>query len=70
MYLQASRWALICCLCKERKGACIQCCVKACKTAFHVSCAHHNTLEMKTILTDDVDLDGGLKLKVNMNVDD
>ncbi|CAG2249068.1 JADE3 [Mytilus edulis] len=61
--IPASRWALICCLCKERKGACIQCCVKACKTAFHVSCAHHNTLEMKTILTDDVDLDGGLKLK-------
>lgn len=61
---QASRWSLICCLCKERCGACIQCSVKACKTAFHVSCAFQNNLEMKTILTDDLADDGGVKLKV------
>lgn len=62
-HIPASRWALVCTLCKERTGACIQCCVKACKTAFHVSCAHHNNLVMKTILTEDASVDGGLKLK-------
>ncbi|XP_062584278.1 uncharacterized protein LOC134246031 [Saccostrea cucullata] len=60
---RASRWSLICCLCKERCGACIQCSVKSCKTAFHVSCAFQNNLEMKTILTDEVADDGGVKLK-------
>lgn len=61
--IPASRWSLICCLCKERCGACIQCSVKACKTAFHVSCAFQNNIEMKTILTDDLADDGGVKLK-------
>lgn len=61
--IPASRWSLICCLCKERCGACIQCSVKACKTAFHVSCAFQSNLEMKTILTDDLADDGGVKLK-------
>lgn len=56
-----SRWALICCLCKERIGACIQCSVKTCKTAFHVTCAFKNNLEMKTIL--ETEEEGGLKLK-------
>lgn len=57
-----SRWALICCLCKERVGACIQCSVKTCKTAFHVTCGFQNGLEMKTIL-DETDEHDGVKLK-------
>lgn len=61
--IPASRWGLICVLCKERTGACIQCSVKACKTAFHVSCAFSHNLEMKTVLTEDEHTDGGIKLK-------
>eukprot|EP00106_Octopus_bimaculoides_P023462 XP_014790904.1 PREDICTED: protein Jade-1-like [Octopus bimaculoides] len=57
-----SRWALVCCLCKERVGACIQCSVKTCKTAFHVTCAFNNNLEMRTIL-DESDVESGVKLK-------
>lgn len=45
-----SRWALTCCLCRERMGACIQCSVKACKRAYHVTCAFENSLEMKAII--------------------
>lgn len=60
--LQPSRWALVCCLCKERIGACIQCSVKTCKTAFHVTCAFKNNLEMRTILESEEE--GGVKLKV------
>ncbi|KAK3577242.1 hypothetical protein CHS0354_030523 [Potamilus streckersoni] len=60
----ASRWALICTICKERTGACIQCSVKSCKTAFHVSCAIQDNLEMKTILVEDEeDPDDAVKLK-------
>ncbi|KAL5013057.1 hypothetical protein ScPMuIL_011608 [Solemya velum] len=62
--IPASRWALICNMCKERVGACIQCCVKTCKTAFHVTCAFQHNLEMKTILTEsETDHDDGVKLK-------
>ena len=62
---QASRWALVCTICKERTGACIQCSVKACKTAFHVTCGFANNLEMKTILIEDTDDDDdAVKLKV------
>lgn len=44
------RWNLLCYLCKERKGACIQCSVKTCVTAFHVTCGFNNKLEMQTVL--------------------
>ncbi|XP_071086875.1 protein Jade-3-like [Haliotis cracherodii] len=60
--IPASRWALVCCVCKDRVGACIQCSVKTCKTAFHVTCAIFNGLEMKTIL-DESDEQDGVKLK-------
>lgn len=65
LVFQPSRWALICCLCKERVGACIQCSVKTCKTAFHVTCGFSNNLEMKTIL-DESDEHDGVKLKVSL----
>ncbi|KAG8137419.1 putative Protein Jade-3-like protein [Naja naja] len=51
-HIPPSRWALVCSLCKVKTGACIQCSVKSCITAFHVTCAFEHTLEMKTILDD------------------
>ncbi|XP_022528445.1 protein Jade-1 [Astyanax mexicanus] len=48
-----NRWALICCLCKEKTGACIQCSAKSCRVAFHVTCGLQFGLKMNTILTDD-----------------
>ncbi|XP_075963354.1 protein Jade-1 [Anarhichas minor] len=52
-HIPSNRWALICCLCKEKAGACIQCSAKNCRTAFHVTCGLHAGLEMNTILTED-----------------
>ncbi|XP_031136300.1 protein Jade-1 isoform X2 [Sander lucioperca] len=52
-HIPSNRWALICCLCKEKAGACIQCSAKNCRTAFHVTCGLHASLEMNTILTED-----------------
>ncbi|XP_064784888.1 protein Jade-1-like isoform X3 [Oncorhynchus masou masou] len=51
-HIPSNRWALTCCLCKDQTGACIQCSAKSCRTAFHVSCALHSSLEMNTILTE------------------
>ncbi|KAI5102715.1 protein Jade-1 isoform X1 [Silurus meridionalis] len=48
-----NRWALICCLCKEKTGACIQCSAKSCRVAFHVTCGLQHGLKMNTILTDE-----------------
>uniref|UniRef100_A0A7N4PKI9 Jade family PHD finger 3 n=1 Tax=Sarcophilus harrisii TaxID=9305 RepID=A0A7N4PKI9_SARHA len=49
-HIPPSRWSLVCSLCKLKTGACIQCSVKSCITAFHVTCAFEHSLEMKTIL--------------------
>ncbi|XP_062939621.1 protein Jade-3 isoform X1 [Cynocephalus volans] len=49
-HIPPSRWALVCSLCKLKTGACIQCSVKSCITAFHVTCAFEHSLEMKTVL--------------------
>ncbi|XP_054005546.1 PHD finger protein rhinoceros [Hylaeus anthracinus] len=57
-----SRWALICVLCRERVGACIQCSIKTCKTAYHVTCAFKYGLEMKAIIEDEM-ADDGVKLR-------
>ncbi|XP_037602898.1 protein Jade-1 isoform X2 [Sebastes umbrosus] len=51
--IPSNRWALICCLCKEKSGACIQCSAKNCRTAFHVTCGLTASLEMNTILSED-----------------
>ncbi|GAB6027286.1 hypothetical protein CHUAL_001568 [Chamberlinius hualienensis] len=57
-----SRYTLVCCVCKEKMGACIQCSVKACKTAYHVTCAFRGGLKMKAVMENDEDEDG-LKLR-------
>ncbi|PVG00757.1 hypothetical protein CPB86DRAFT_728789, partial [Serendipita vermifera] len=46
-----SRWKLRCTLCKDVRGACIQCDIKSCYAAFHVSCARKDKLlcSMKTL---------------------
>ncbi|XP_069855268.1 protein Jade-1 isoform X2 [Dipodomys merriami] len=51
-HIPSSRWALVCSLCNEKFGASIQCSVKNCRTAFHVTCAFDRGLDMKTILAD------------------
>ncbi|XP_036759268.2 protein Jade-1 isoform X2 [Manis pentadactyla] len=51
-HIPSSRWALVCSLCSEKFGASIQCSVKNCRTAFHVTCAFDRGLEMKTILAE------------------
>lgn len=60
--IPASRWSLLCVLCRERKGACIQCSVKSCKTAYHVTCAFKHGLEMRAIIEDE-NADDGVKLR-------
>lgn len=46
-------------------GACIQCSIKTCKTAYHVTCAFKYGLEMKAIIEDEM-ADDGVKLRVNI----
>lgn len=57
-----SRWDLNCVLCRERVGACIQCSVKTCKTAYHVTCAFQHGLEMRAIIEDE-NAEDGVKLR-------
>ncbi|TNN61100.1 Protein Jade-1 [Liparis tanakae] len=52
-HIPSSRWALVCCLCKEKAGACIQCSATNCRTAFHVTCGLLAALQMSTTLTQD-----------------
>ena len=52
-------------LCKERVGACIQCSVKTCKTAYHVTCAFKKGLEMRAIIEDE-NAEDGVKLRVSV----
>lgn len=36
--VDARRFKLKCCVCKERQGACVQCSCRTCAAAFHVTC--------------------------------
>uniref|UniRef100_F6XEQ3 Jade n=1 Tax=Ciona intestinalis TaxID=7719 RepID=F6XEQ3_CIOIN len=45
-HVPSSRWALLCSICKDRVGACIQCSVRHCVTAYHVTCAIEDKLDM------------------------
>ncbi|XP_068600119.1 protein Jade-1 [Brachionichthys hirsutus] len=51
-HIPASRWALLCSLCREHTGTCIQCSMPSCIVAFHVTCAFDHALEMRTILAE------------------
>lgn len=57
----------MCVLCKERGGSCIQCSVKTCKTAYHVTCAFKNNLEMRAIIEDE-QAEDGVKLRVSITL--
>ncbi|XP_034418678.1 protein Jade-1 isoform X1 [Cyclopterus lumpus] len=52
-HIPSTRWALVCCLCKEKAGACIQCLATNCWTAFHVTCGLLAGLEMAILTEDD-----------------
>ncbi|KAK7904700.1 hypothetical protein WMY93_017307 [Mugilogobius chulae] len=52
-HIPSNRWSLICCICKEKTGACIQCSAKNCRSAFHVTCCQLAGLEMSTTLTEE-----------------
>uniref|UniRef100_A0A914CNC1 Uncharacterized protein n=1 Tax=Acrobeloides nanus TaxID=290746 RepID=A0A914CNC1_9BILA len=41
------RWQLKCSVCDTRQGACIQCSIKNCTVAFHVSCAQRSGFKMR-----------------------
>mmetsp|Transcript_8530 Transcript_8530/g.31512 ORF Transcript_8530/g.31512 Transcript_8530/m.31512 type:complete len:1209 (+) Transcript_8530:178-3804(+) len=45
--ISKERWRLVCCLCKERTGACIQCSFGQCAMAFHPLCAKKHMLRME-----------------------
>ena len=47
-------------------GACIQCSVKTCKTAYHVTCAFKHNLEMRAIIEDE-NAEDGVKLRVSLD---
>ena len=53
----ATRWRLVCGICKEKRGCCLQCSEKRCHAAFHVSCAFKFNLEMQqqNVSNDDED---------------
>jgi len=53
--IPASRKNLCCTLCRQKVGACIQCSVKRCVAAYHVTCAVKEGLEMKTLMLQEKD---------------
>ncbi|XP_065670639.1 protein Jade-1 isoform X2 [Hydra vulgaris] len=49
------RWNLSCEICHVKKGACIQCTVKRCVRAYHITCAAKEGLELKTVIVPEKD---------------
>lgn len=48
--IPTSRWNLLCCVCKKKEGACIQCSYPTCVSAYHVTCGFRSGLEMRSHL--------------------
>jgi hypothetical protein len=48
--IPASRWNLVCCVCRKKGGACVQCSHPHCVTAYHITCAFSSDLETHTRL--------------------
>ncbi len=44
------RWLLRCSVCDRKQGACIQCSLRNCRVAYHVTCAQRNRhyMEMRS----------------------
>ena len=60
-----TRWKLLCYICNQRMGACVQCSNKNCYQAFHVTCARRCNLflKMKNSQGQLAVVDGSLPLK-------
>ena len=57
--ISKDRFKLLCSICKQRHGACVQCSHGLCATAFHPLCARATGLRMEVVGSegsDDVDL--------------
>ena len=59
----SDRYDLLCTLCKTRGGACIQCEVPHCTTAFHVTCAIRHRLRMDYVEVKQPSAPGGYAIQ-------
>ncbi|RCI03341.1 hypothetical protein CU098_012087, partial [Rhizopus stolonifer] len=48
-HIPSSRWKLVCIYCKEKTGACMQCCHGKCWKSFHVTCAAKNNATINKV---------------------
>lgn len=56
--ISAARWTLVCGICKEKRGCCLQCSEKRCHATFHVSCGFKYNLQMQQEIVGGSDKEG------------